>query len=116
MIKLKSIISIAIIILAVGLFFTNQIGFAQDANTVLLLHMDGANNSTSFTDSSDNTHSVTAYGNAKMSTSPKKFGTASASFDGSGDYLAVPDSADLNFGSGNFTLDTLTCPRSLYHL
>jgi len=59
----------------------------------LLLHMDGANNSTTFTDSSSSPKTVTAYGDAKISTTQSKFGGASAYFDGTGDYLSVPNTA-----------------------
>ena len=43
----------------------------------LLLHLDGANNSTTFTDSSSNNRTVTASGSAKLSTAVTKFGSAS---------------------------------------
>ncbi len=72
---------------------------------VLGLHCDGTNGSTTFTDVKGKT--VTANGNAQISTAqyPALTGkTASAYFDGSGDYLTVPDSADWSFGSGDFTL------------
>ncbi len=79
----------------------------NDANTNLLLHCDGVDTSTSFTDSSfaSPTHIITAEGNAQVDTDQKKFGTGSALFDGTGDYLTVPDHADWNFGGGNFTID-----------
>jgi len=48
---------------------------------------------------------VTAYGNAQISTAQSKFGGASGLFDGAGDYLSTPDSDDWNFGSGDFTID-----------
>lgn len=70
----------------------------------LLLHMDGSNNSTTFTDSSSVARSVAAYGNAKISTTESKFGGASAFFDGSGDYLVVQDANDLDL-SGDFTVE-----------
>jgi hypothetical protein len=75
------------------------------SNVSLLLHMDGTNNSTTFTDNSLNTKTVTAVGNAKISTSVYKYGGASGSFDGTGDAVAVPDSADFSFGSGEFTIE-----------
>lgn len=75
------------------------------ANVSLLLHMNGSNNSTTFTDSSANTLSVTANGNAKISTTQSKFGGSSAYFDGSGDYLSVPTNAVFNFGTGDFTVE-----------
>jgi hypothetical protein len=48
---------------------------------------------------------VTAVGNAQVSTTSSKFGTGSALFDGSGDYLSVPASDACNFGTGAFTIE-----------
>jgi hypothetical protein len=48
---------------------------------------------------------LTANGNAKLSTSIKKFGTASLSLDGTGDYVTIPSTADFGFGTGNFTVE-----------
>jgi hypothetical protein len=77
----------------------------SDPNTVLLLHMDGTDGSQTFVDSSVAVHSVTARGNAQIDTTESKFGGASGLFDGSGDYLSIPDSADWVFGTGDFTVD-----------
>lgn len=77
----------------------------NDANTLLLLHFDGTNGSTTFTDSSSYARTATVVGNAQLSTAWSKFGTASALFDGSGDVITFPDSADWNFGANNFTID-----------
>lgn len=74
-------------------------------SVALLLHCDGSNGSTTFTDSSPTPKTVTAYGNAKISTAQSKFGGASIAFDGAGDYITFPDSADFNFGSGDFTVE-----------
>jgi hypothetical protein len=60
------------------------------ASVSLLLHMDGSNGSTTFTDSSSNALTVTANGNAQISTAQSKFGGASGLFDGSGDFLSFP--------------------------
>jgi hypothetical protein len=76
-----------------------------DPKVSLLLHMDGANNSTTFTDKSYSPKTITAYGNAKISTAQSKFGGASAAFDGSGDYLTFPASSDTDFGSGDLTIE-----------
>jgi phage-related protein len=46
----------------------------------LLLHCDGADNSTTFTDSSSDNLAITVAGSAKLSTAVTKFGTASANF------------------------------------
>jgi Concanavalin A-like lectin/glucanases superfamily len=71
--------------------------------TKLLLHCDGADGSTTFTDVMG--HTLTPSGNVQIDTAQSKFGGASALFDGSGDYLSIADSADWNFGSGNFTIE-----------
>lgn len=76
-----------------------------DAYTVLMLHCNGADGSTVFADSSASAHTMTAAGNAQIDTAQSQFGGASALFDGSGDYISTPDSADWTFGSGDFTLE-----------
>jgi len=76
-----------------------------DSFTKLLLHCNGADTSTSFPDSSFSAHSVTANGNAQVDTAESQFGGASALFDGSGDFLEVPDNADWAFGTGDWTID-----------
>ncbi|MGO7673863.1 LamG-like jellyroll fold domain-containing protein [Rhizobium ruizarguesonis] len=76
-----------------------------DDNTLLAIHCDGANLSTSFTDSSHYARVVAALGDAKITTAQSVFGVASAQFDGSGDSLAISDSDDWAFGTGNFTIE-----------
>lgn len=71
----------------------------------LLLHMDGSNGSTSFVDNSANAFTVTAVGNAQISTAQSKFGGSSALFDGNGDYLSIADNNAFNFGAGAFTIE-----------
>jgi len=78
----------------------------NDAFTKLLLHCNGANASTVFTDASLSAKgNASVFGNAQISTAQSKFGGASALFDGAGDYLQYPNHADWNFGAGNFTID-----------
>ncbi|MBT9513257.1 MAG: LamG domain-containing protein [Acidovorax sp.] len=74
----------------------------------LLLHGDGANESTTFTDSSNVPKLVTAFGNAQISTAQSLFGGASMLFDGSGDYLNLANSADFSFGTGDFCIEFST--------
>ena len=74
----------------------------------LLLHGNGTNGSTTFTDSSSNAHTVTANGDAEISTTQSKFGGASMYFDGSGDYLSVPDDTSFHLGSDDFTFEFWT--------
>ena len=76
-----------------------------DQYTKLLLHCDGADGSTSFPDSSDSGHTVTANGDAQVDTAQSKFGGASGLFDGNSDNLTIPDSDDWSLGSADFTLD-----------
>ena len=71
----------------------------------LLLHGNGTNGSTTITDSSLTPKTVTAVGNAQISTAQSKFGGSSIAFDGTGDYLTVPVSSDLELGTGNFTIE-----------
>ena len=71
----------------------------------LLLNMEGSNGSTTFADGSSSGHSVTANGNASISTSEFKFGSSSAYFDGNGDYLAVASSSRLAFDTADFTFE-----------
>jgi len=75
----------------------------DNVNTLSLLHMNGADTSTTFTDESGKTW--TANGNAQIDTAIKKFGTGSALFDGTTDWIDTPDHADFNRGSGDFTVD-----------
>jgi hypothetical protein len=75
--------------------------------------MDGADNSTTFTDSSPTAHTVTRSGDAKISTTQSQFGGASAYFDGTGDYLTVANSEAFNFGSGDFTIDCWIRPAAV---
>lgn len=74
-----------------------------DEYTKLLLHCDGTNGSTTFTDETGKT--VSANGNAQISTAQSEFGGASAKFDGSGDYLSLESNADFSPGTGAFTVD-----------
>jgi len=71
----------------------------------LLLHMDGANASTTFTDTSKNALAVTASGNAQISTAQSKFGGASGLFDGTGDYLSIANTSLLEFSTVDFTVE-----------
>lgn len=71
----------------------------------LLLHGDGTNGSTTFIDSSNNSHTVTPAGNAQISTTQSKFGGASMYFDGTGDYLTLANDASFVFGTGDFTVE-----------
>lgn len=72
---------------------------------MILLHGDGTNGSTTFTDFSRNALTVTAVGNAQVDTTTKKFGTGSMEFDGSGDRLTVSHTAEQVLGTDPFTIE-----------
>jgi len=82
-------------------------------DTQLLLNFNGANNSTTFTDSSPNGFAVTANGDAKISTAQSKFGGASALFDGTGDYLSVAADPALELSGGDFCIEFWVYPTVL---
>lgn len=81
-------------------------GDALYNNVSLLLHCDGSNGSTTFTDNSPTPKTVTANGNAQISTAQSMFGGASALFDGAGDYLSIAYSSALSLISGDFAVET----------
>ena len=79
-----------------------------DSYTKYLLHFDGTEGSTTIADSSTTGYTeITAVGNAKITTSQKKFGTGSAAFAqvGSSDYISIPASSDFTMLTDVFTID-----------
>lgn len=80
-------------------------GGGIDGQTVLMLHCDGADASTVFTDVSPSAHAMTR-SQIKVDTDQSKFGGASAQFQGQANqWITTPDSVDWNFGSGDWTID-----------
>lgn len=82
------------------------------SDVVLLLHMNGSNGSTTFTDNSSSLKTPTVVGNTQISTAQSKFGGASAYFDGTGDYLRFPVQTALQF-PGDFTIEAWIRPDIL---
>ena len=80
-------------------------------NTVSFLsHFDGSNNgvNNAFDDSSSSNHTITSNGDATQgSFGPfaRSDGYWGVAFDGSDDRLSAPDSADFDFGTGDFTIE-----------
>jgi hypothetical protein len=74
------------------------------ANVSLLLHMDGSNGSTTFTDSSSNALTVTASGGAVVSTASPQYGTGALATTRSGGILSLPASTALEL-TGDFTIE-----------
>ncbi len=82
-----------------------------DSYVKLLIHADGANGETTFTDSSSTGRTITvSSGTVSKSTSVKKFGTASALFGGG--YLNLANDNGFDVGSGDFTIDFWMYPTS----
>lgn len=89
-------------------FASTSTGFTNgnDSFTKTLLHFDGANLGTVFTDSSSSAKTWTRGGAAVTSTTQKEFGTASGLFTaGSGDFITTISTPDFAFGTGDFTID-----------
>lgn len=82
-----------------------QEGDGIDEFTVLMLHADGTDGSTSIVDDSPSSHSPTVIGNAHIETDQSKFGGSSLEFDGSGDGVDVPHNTDFVFGTKPWTMD-----------
>lgn len=79
---------------------------APDFSSVsLLLKGDGTNGCTSFLDSSSSPKTMTANGNAQISTSVKKYGAGSIALDGSGDYLTAASDTSLQLPTQDFTIE-----------
>ena len=76
---------------------------ALSTTTVLYIKGDEIASSTSIKDSSFSGKAITANGNARTS-GTGKIGN-SVYFDGTGDYLTVPDSEDFTFSNNEFTID-----------
>jgi len=80
----------------------------KDSTVKLLLHCDGVNGSTTFTDSGYTGHTVTEAqgdGSARIDIVQSKFGGASALFDGDDGYFSIAHHADWFMDTGKFTID-----------
>ena len=101
-----------------SLIYINPYSFAAAptdpnfADVSLLLHGDGANNSTTFTDSSSNNFTLSRVGDVKISTTQSKFGGSSIFFDGTGDYLTLSNNSDFNFPN-DFTVEAWVFPTAI---
>jgi Concanavalin A-like lectin/glucanases superfamily len=101
--------------------FSAPLAAGNDSFTKVLLHFDGANASTSIADSNagGSAHAWSVAGNAQISTAQSKFGFTASLYDGAGDWVTTPDSADFTLGAGNFTIDCWVRPAAngvLYYI
>ena len=76
-------------------------------NVTLLLHGNGSNGAqnNTFLDSSTNNFAITRNGNTTQGTFSPYGSNWSNYFDGSGDFLSIPDNAAFDFGTGDFTIE-----------
>jgi len=70
---------------------------------VLLMHMDGSNGSTTFTDQIG--HTFTVGGGAQISTAQYKFGGASGLYNGTNAYITTPRTAEWAWPSQDYTVE-----------
>lgn len=101
--KLLSILSLLLILPTAAFAVSTSTCF--DSDSALMLHMNGANGSTTFTDSSVSPSTLTANGNAQISTAQSVFGGASGLFDGTGDFLSTTAASKFNILNNDFTID-----------
>lgn len=73
------------------------------SNVVSLLHFEGADGSTAFTDQKGRVWTPT--GNAQIDTAQFKYGASSVVFDGAGDTITTPSTADIQLASSDFTIE-----------
>jgi len=80
---------------------------ANTRYTTLLATATDTSDNNNITDSSTNNHSITVNGDAHAGTfSPYRSGSYSIYFDGTGDYLTIPQTSNVgNFGTGEFTVE-----------
>ncbi len=86
--------------------YVNGLNIGNDQNTKILLHFDGTNGGTTFTDSAvGSTHGTWSVnsGTVTTSTSSPKFGTAAGSFTAGS--LTTADSTDFSFSTTDWTVD-----------
>ena len=90
-----------------GNWLTSNRGLFLYSDVAIRLQLDGSNGSTTFTDESTNSHSITAYGGAVISTAQSKSGGASGRFPGAAtDYAQVnTPSSVFAFGDNDYTIE-----------
>ena len=83
------------------------------ASVSLLLHGDGSNGGSTFSDNSPSPKTPSLVGAPTTSTAQKKWGTAAMLFGGTADALSFAHATSLNLASGDFTIEAWVYITSL---
>lgn len=94
-----------------GQLFLRSGSPGNDANTVLLLHFDGAG--AAMNDSAAIPNAITVLGDTFQSATTSKFGGKAGFFDGNGDSLSIAENGAFDLGAGDFTVDAWVYPTTL---
>ena len=93
--------------------FTLGFSVTNSRYTALSVKATATGSNQTFDDASTLNHTITVNGDVTASTfSPHRQGRYATYFDGSGDYLTIPDHADFNMGSENFTAECWIYPTA----
>jgi hypothetical protein len=87
-------------------------GVVDFTQVVLLLHGDGADNGTVFTDSSTYNRSVAGQVFAKTKVANPKFGVSSIDLPGTASFLKINDATELALATGDFTIEAWVYPTN----
>ena len=82
-----------------------MLGDSNYNSVSLLLHCDGTNGSTTFTDNGPGARTVSRTGTPTITTAQSKWGGASADIAGSGNYLTSAAGSQWDFGTGAFCVE-----------
>jgi len=84
---------------------------AGDAST-LLIQSNTTDGSTTFVDAGG-AKTITVNGDVQHDTDQSQFGSSAILFDGTGDYLTLPDSEDWNIADGSYSIDFWMRPSAI---
>lgn len=88
------------------LFVPSSVDVINPSQVKLLLHGEGTDGATVFTDSSIYARTPVVYGNAQIDVGESKFGSSSIFLDGTGDYLEYGPSTDFDLtANDNWTVE-----------
>lgn len=92
--------------------FVEEWSDVHHPNVTLLLHFDGVEASTTFTDYSDSVRTVTPVGAATVTTVNRVAGTGALSTGGATGWLSIASSTDFDLAAGDFTVEMHYAPLS----